>query len=64
MSKEAYIAECRRIRQNRENTERIIRDNMTRRMFPQNEERAVAFARAIARDTLKQKTDLSGYYVK
>ena len=67
VSKESYLKECRRIRQNRENVARIMREQETRRMFPGNEKSAVALAKAIGRDMNRMNLHTDGienYFVK
>lgn len=67
VSKESYLKECRRIRQNRENVARFMREQEIKRMFPQNEERAISIAREMGRNSngMNRRADgIENYFVK
>ena len=64
MSREAYTREQQRLKQQRESTERIVRENEIRRLFPWEDEAAIALAREMAHNGLNAKAKIPEYYLK
>jgi len=64
MSKETYNREVRRIRAQRERTEKMVYDCEMRQLFPQNTEYGVALARAIAADRKDIKPTIPEEYLR
>ena len=64
MSKEAFDREVKRIRAQRERTEKMIYDYEMRQIFQPNTEYCVALARAIAADRKDAKLTIPDEYLR